>query len=332
MKKLKKFLLTFGFLAPLATLPILSAACDNKKEEAPKEIEELNKIKSEHATLKNKIDTLISSISEKEKNKKDLQKLLDDTSKKVKDLEKQINKLEQKSQGHNERPLGDEHANPSTSKEEAKEAKKEFDKSLASVEEYLKTLNDEKYQEIKKTLNDAVENAKKELTDELNKKQIEDIKNKIEEALEVAKDKKIEIEIPEKVNNFSIQEFKIHIVNVPGHGNHKQLYLKIAGNTEVHKFFEKKKNNAGVILTDSKKQEVYIRANFNNPKFHFDLEYLGAKNQLELFTYLPNENENKDYEIDTIELFNGDKKYKIDLGGKKLIFNPSKISGNIHFQ
>ncbi|BAP39384.1 variable surface lipoprotein [Metamycoplasma canadense] len=42
MKKISRFLLTFGFLAPLTTLPIISAACDNKKEETPKENEELN--------------------------------------------------------------------------------------------------------------------------------------------------------------------------------------------------------------------------------------------------------------------------------------------------
>ncbi|BAP39801.1 variable surface lipoprotein [Metamycoplasma canadense] len=98
MKKLKKILLTFGFLAPLTTLPIISAACDNKKEENSKDInEEINKIKKEYEDLQKKTNSLISSTSEKEKKKKDLQKLLDEASKKITDLEKEINnkKLEE---------------------------------------------------------------------------------------------------------------------------------------------------------------------------------------------------------------------------------------------
>ncbi|WP_045433765.1 variable surface lipoprotein [Metamycoplasma canadense] len=97
MKKLKKILLTFGFLAPLTTLPVISAACDNKKEENSKDInEEINKIKKEYEDLQKKTNLLISSTSEKEKKEKDLQKLLDDNTKKIADLEKEINKLEEK--------------------------------------------------------------------------------------------------------------------------------------------------------------------------------------------------------------------------------------------
>ncbi|BAP39497.1 variable surface lipoprotein [Metamycoplasma canadense] len=214
MRKIKKFLLTFGFLAPLTTLPIISAACGNKKEETPKENEELNKPQkptiSEQKTneAKNLYEGVLNSANSflendlKDPKYSEIKKTFDEEVSKAKKIVEEA----QTEENYTNAKEAIEAAKTKAQKavEEAKkqektaEAKKQYDASEKEANELLELLKDNKFAQIKTELEKVLNEAKEALKTEASLEKYTEFKQKIEAAKNKANEEKEKIEKSKK--------------------------------------------------------------------------------------------------------------------------------------